>query len=80
MNGTPISHFGEHHKSINAGLGAIGGLYLNRQNFGSDDAVEAGMAEWWSGRKECWDAIQILKRIMSYRSYEQTPAVRELVT
>jgi len=206
MNGTPISHFGGHHEYINAGLGAIGGLYLNRQDFGSDDAVEAGLAEWWSGRgermadmmgefaraaaaalqigtppvlsmaplegalgaveeaalnrirtkslalteflreaielelpnagftfatplepgcrgghlallpgaaggvcqslrrsgvvpdfrppdlirlapaplytsfTECWDAIQILKRIMSYRSYEQTPAVRGLVT
>ena len=198
--------FWGHHKYINAGPGAIGGLYLNRRNFGSDDAVEAGMGGWWSGRKErmvdmmdeftrggaatlqigippvlsmaplegalgaveeaglnrirtkslalteflreaielelpnagftfatpleperrgghlallhgaarevcqslrrsgvvpdfrppdlirlapvplytsfteCWDAVQILKRIMSYRSYEQTPAVRELVT
>jgi len=198
--------FWGHHKYINAGPGAIGGLYLNRRNFGSDGAVEAGLAEWRSGRKErmvdimgeftrggaaalqigtppvlsmaplegalgaveeaglnrirtkslalteflreaielelpnagftfatplepgrrgghlallhgaaggvcqslrrsgvvpdfrppdlirlapaplytsfteCWDAIQILKRIMSYRSYEQTPAVRELVT
>jgi kynureninase len=198
--------FWGHHKYVNAGPGAIGGLYLNRRNFGSDDAVEAGLAGWWSGRKErmvtmtdeftrggaaalqigtppvlsmaplegalgaieeaglnrirtkslalteflreaielelpnagftfvtplepgrrgghlallhgaaggvcqslrrsgvvpdfrppdlirlapaplytsfteCWDAIQILKRIMSYHSYEQTPAVRELVT
>jgi kynureninase len=198
--------FWGHHKYINAGPGAIGGLYLNRRNFGSDDAVEAGLAGWWSGRKErmvtmtdeftrggaaalqigtppvlsmaplegalgaveeaglnrirtkslalteflreaielelpnagftfvtplepgrrgghlalvhgaaggicqslrrsgvvpdfrspdlirlapaplytsfteCWDAVQILKRIVSYRSYEQTPAVRELVT
>jgi kynureninase len=198
--------FWGHHKYINAGPGAIGGLYLNRRNFGSDDAVEAGLVGWWSGRKErmvdmmdeftrggaaalqiaippvlgmaplegalgaieeaglnrirtkslalteflreaielelpnagftfatplepegrgghlallhgaaggicqslrrsgvipdfrppdlirlapvplytsfteCWDAVQILKRIMSYRSYEQTPAVRELVT
>jgi kynureninase len=198
--------FWGHHKYVNAGPGAIGGLYLNRRNFGNDGAVEAGLAERWSGRKErmvdmmgeftrggaaalqigtppvlsmaplegalgaveeaglnrirtkslalteflreaielelpnagftfatplepgrrgghlallhgaaggvcqslrrsgvvpdfrppdlirlapaplytsfteCWDAIQILKRIMSYRSYEQTPAVRELVT
>jgi kynureninase len=44
--------FWEHYKYINAGPGAIGGLYLNRRHFGSDGAVEAGLAGWWSGRKE----------------------------
>jgi kynureninase len=44
--------FWRHYQYINAGPGVIGGLYLSRRHFGSDGAVEAGLAKWWSGRKE----------------------------
>lgn len=37
-----------HYKYVNAGPGAVGGLYLNRRHFGK----QPGLAGWFSSRKE----------------------------
>ncbi len=41
-----------HYKWLNAGPGAVAGLYLNRRHFGPDGFVDAGLAGWWSVHKE----------------------------
>ncbi|MEP7014091.1 MAG: kynureninase [Verrucomicrobiota bacterium] len=40
-----------HYKFLNAGPGAVAGLYLNRRHFGENGLVDAGMAGWWSVHK-----------------------------
>ncbi|MDQ3626371.1 MAG: aminotransferase class V-fold PLP-dependent enzyme, partial [Verrucomicrobiota bacterium] len=41
-----------HYKWLNAGPGAVAGLYLNRRHFDADGMVNAGLAGWWSVHKE----------------------------
>ena len=41
-----------HYKWLNAGPGAVAGLYLNRRHFDPNGYVDAGMAGWWSVHKE----------------------------
>ena len=41
-----------HYKWLNAGPGAVAGLYLNRRHFAENGMVDAGMAGWWSVHKE----------------------------
>ncbi|HEV2097244.1 MAG TPA: kynureninase [Chthoniobacterales bacterium] len=41
-----------HYKYLNAGPGAVAGLYLNRRHFDADGMVHAGLAGWWSVHKE----------------------------
>ncbi len=41
-----------HYKWLNAGPGAVAGLYLNRRHFDPNGFVDAGMAGWWSVHKE----------------------------
>jgi kynureninase len=41
-----------HYKWLNAGPGAVAGLYLNRRHFDADGMVHAGLAGWWSVHKE----------------------------
>ncbi len=41
-----------HYKWLNAGPGAVAGLYLNRRHFDANGMVEAGLAGWWSVHKE----------------------------
>ncbi|MBA3386744.1 MAG: kynureninase [Chthoniobacterales bacterium] len=41
-----------HYKWLNAGPGAVAGLYLNRRHFGANGFVDAGLAGWWSVHKE----------------------------
>lgn len=41
-----------HYKWLNAGPGAVAGLYLNRRHFDPNGFVDAGLAGWWSVHKE----------------------------
>ncbi len=41
-----------HYKWLNAGPGAVAGLYLNRRHFDANGYVDAGLAGWWSVHKE----------------------------
>ncbi len=41
-----------HYKFLNAGPGAVAGLYLNRRHFARNGMVAAGLAGWWSVHKE----------------------------
>ncbi|MGI8820495.1 MAG: kynureninase [Chthoniobacterales bacterium] len=41
-----------HYKWLNAGPGAVAGLYLNRRHFDANGFVDAGLAGWWSVHKE----------------------------
>ncbi|MFN2508065.1 MAG: kynureninase [Chthoniobacterales bacterium] len=41
-----------HYKWVNAGPGAVAGLYLNRRHFNAEGRVDAGLAGWWSVHKE----------------------------
>jgi kynureninase len=41
-----------HYKYLNAGPGAVAGLYLNRRHFDANGFVDAGLAGWWSVHKE----------------------------
>ena len=41
-----------HYKWLNAGPGAVAGLYLNRRHFDPNGFVAAGLAGWWSVHKE----------------------------
>jgi len=41
-----------HYKWLNAGPGAVAGLYLNRRHFNDTGVVDAGLAGWWSVHKE----------------------------
>ncbi|MGI9113582.1 MAG: kynureninase [Chthoniobacterales bacterium] len=41
-----------HYKFINAGPGAVAGLFINRRHFAADGRVDAGLAGWWSVHKE----------------------------
>ncbi len=41
-----------HYKWLNAGPGAVAGLYLNRRHFAPNGMVDAGLAGWWSVHKE----------------------------
>jgi kynureninase len=41
-----------HYKFLNAGPGAVAGLYLNRRHFAANGMVDAGLAGWWSVHKE----------------------------
>jgi kynureninase len=41
-----------HYKFLNAGPGAVAGLYLNRRHFAENGMVDAGLAGWWSVHKE----------------------------
>ncbi len=41
-----------HYKWLNAGPGAVAGLYLNRRHFDQNGFVDAGLAGWWSVHKE----------------------------
>jgi kynureninase len=41
-----------HYKWLNAGPGAVAGLYLNRRHFNETGVVDAGLAGWWSVHKE----------------------------
>lgn len=41
-----------HYKFLNAGPGAVAGLYLNRRHFAANGMVNAGLAGWWSVHKE----------------------------
>ena len=41
-----------HYKWLNAGPGAVAGLYLNRRHFAASGVVDAGLAGWWSVHKE----------------------------
>ena len=41
-----------HYKWLNAGPGAVAGLYLNRRHFDPEGFVDAGLAGWWSVHKE----------------------------
>lgn len=41
-----------HYKWLNAGPGAVAGLYLNRRHFAGNGMVDAGLAGWWSVHKE----------------------------
>jgi kynureninase len=41
-----------HYKWLNAGPGAVAGLFIARRHFASDGRVDAGMAGWWSVHKE----------------------------
>ena len=41
-----------HYKWLNAGPGAVAGLYLNRKHFNETGVVDAGLAGWWSVHKE----------------------------
>ena len=41
-----------HYKWLNAGPGAVAGLYLNRRHFDPKGFVDAGLAGWWSVHKE----------------------------
>ncbi len=41
-----------HYKFLNAGPGAVAGLYLNRRHFAPNGMVDAGLAGWWSVHKE----------------------------
>lgn len=41
-----------HYKWLNAGPGAVAGLYLNRRHFDASGMVNAGLAGWWSVHKE----------------------------
>ncbi|MDQ6764760.1 MAG: kynureninase [Verrucomicrobiota bacterium] len=41
-----------HYKWLNAGPGAVAGLYLNRRHFDPNGSVDAGLAGWWSVHKE----------------------------
>lgn len=41
-----------HYKWLNAGPGAVAGLYLNRRHFNQTGVVDAGLAGWWSSHKE----------------------------
>ena len=40
-----------HYKWLNAGPGAVAGLYLNRRHFAPNGMVDAGLAGWWSVHK-----------------------------
>lgn len=41
-----------HYKWLNAGPGAVAGLYLNHRHFDPKGFVDAGLAGWWSVHKE----------------------------
>jgi kynureninase len=41
-----------HYKFMNAGPGAVAGLFINRRHFAEDGRVDAGLAGWWSVHKE----------------------------
>lgn len=41
-----------HYKWLNAGPGAVAGLFINRRHFAQDGRVDAGLAGWWSVHKE----------------------------
>ncbi len=40
------------YKWLNAGPGAVAGLFIARRHFAADGRVDAGMAGWWSVHKE----------------------------
>ena len=54
------------YKWLNAGPGAVGGLYLNRRHFGR----APGLAGWWGGRAE--------RRFAMPRQHEPAPDARAL--
>lgn len=41
-----------HYKFMNAGPGAVAGLFINKRHFAADGRVDAGLAGWWSVHKE----------------------------
>ena len=41
-----------HYKFMNAGPGAVAGLFINQRHFAANGRVDAGLAGWWSVHKQ----------------------------